>query len=183
MNYSAEKNILLLLGLLKAYGISKVVASPGGTNLPLVASMQSDPYFEIYSCVDERSAAYMACGIAEESKEPVAISCTGATAARNYMSALTEAYYRKLPIVAITSSRKLNHAGHLYAQMTDRTVQPKDIVVKSEQIQSIKGKDDEWDCNIKINRALSELFRHGGGPVHLNIETSVSREYGISTSS
>lgn len=179
MNYSAEKNILLLLGLLKAYGISKVVASPGGTNLPLVASMQSDPYFEIYSCVDERSAAYMACGIAEESKEPVAISCTGATAARNYMSALTEAYYRKLPIVAITSSRKLNHAGHLYAQMTDRTMQPKDIVVKSEQIQSIKGKDDEWDCNIKINRALSELFRHGGGPVHLNIETSVSREYGI----
>lgn len=179
MNYSKEKNILLLLSLLKAYGIKRVVASPGGTNLSLVASMQSDPYFEMYSCVDERSAAYLACGIAEESGEPVVISCTGATAARNYMSALTEAYYRKLPIVAITSSRKVNHVGHLYAQMTDRSVQPKDIIVRSELIQEIITADDEWDCNIKVNKALSELYRHGGGPVHLNVETSVSKEYGV----
>lgn len=51
-----------------------------------VGSIQQDTWFEIYSSVDERSAAYLACGIATESGEPVAITCTGATASRNYLS-------------------------------------------------------------------------------------------------
>lgn len=179
MNYTSEKNILMLISLLKAYGIKRVIASPGGTNLSFVASIQSDPFFEIYSCVDERSAGYMACGLAEETLEPVVISCTGATAARNYMPALTEAYYRKLPVVAITSSRNTQHVGHLYAQMTDRTNRPNDIVIKSECIKQIRTREDEWDCIIKINKVFSSLFRHGGGPVHLNVETIVSRDYSI----
>ena len=41
---------------MKAFGIKKVIASPGGTNPALVASLQYDGNFEIYSCVDERSA-------------------------------------------------------------------------------------------------------------------------------
>ena len=41
---------------------------------------------------------YMACGMAVESGEPVALSCTQATASRNYLSGLTEAYYRKIPV-------------------------------------------------------------------------------------
>ncbi|MCS3133314.1 hypothetical protein NXW30_12495 [Phocaeicola vulgatus] len=39
----------------------------------------------MYSCVDERSAAYMACGIAAESGEPIVVTCTEATASRNYL--------------------------------------------------------------------------------------------------
>ena len=179
MKYTSEKNILILISLLKAYGIKKVVASPGGTNLSFVASIQGDPFFEIYSCVDERSAGYIACGLAEETSEPVVISCTGATAARNYMPALTEAYYRKLPVVAITSSRNTQHVGHLYAQMTDRSNRPNDIVIRSENLQQIRTEEDEWDCTIKINKVFSSLYRHGGGPVHLNVETIVSRDYSI----
>ena len=49
-----------------------------------------DSWFEMYSSVDERSAAYMACGMAAESGEVVVLSCTGATASRNYVSGLTE---------------------------------------------------------------------------------------------
>ena len=90
--YSSERNVQILISLMKQHGIKKVVASPGSTNVCFVGSIQQDPYFEIYSCVDERSAAYMAVGLAAECKEPVALSCTGATASRNYFSALTEAY-------------------------------------------------------------------------------------------
>ena len=104
MQYSNEKNVLLMVALLKAHGIRKVVASPGTTNITFVASLTHDPFFQVYSSVDERSAAYMACGMADESGEPVVISCTGATASRNYFPGLTEAYYRKLPILAITST-------------------------------------------------------------------------------
>ena len=101
--YTDERTAQVVLALLKEHGIRKVIASPGTTNMALVGSMQSDPYFEMYSSVDERSAAYMACGLAAESGEPVVISCTGATASRNYLPGLTEAYYRKLPVFAITS--------------------------------------------------------------------------------
>ena len=58
--YTNERNHQILISLLKAHRISKVVASPGTTNSVFIGSIQNDPYFTIYSCVDERSAAYMA---------------------------------------------------------------------------------------------------------------------------
>ena len=82
----------------------------------------------MYSSDDERSAAYMACGLSEESNEPVMLTCTGATASRNYMPGLTEAFYRKLPILVVSGTQDIRRMGNLYDQVTDRTVQPKDIV-------------------------------------------------------
>ena len=103
--YTNERNVQIVIALLKAHGIHRVIASPGTTNMTFVVSIENDPWFQIWSSVDERSAAYLACGMAAETGEPVAISCTGATASRNYMPGLTEAYYRKLPVLAITSTR------------------------------------------------------------------------------
>ena len=107
LKYSVEKNVQLLLSLLKAHNIKRVVASPGSTNVCLVTSFQNDSDFEVYSSVDERSAAYMACGMAVETGEPVVLTCTEATASRNYLSALTEAFYRKIPILAITATNEI----------------------------------------------------------------------------
>lgn len=103
-HYTTDRSTQMVLSVLKAYGIKKIVVSPGTTNMAFVASAQSDPCFEMYSSVDERSAAYIACGLSQESGEAVVISCTGATASRDYMPGLTEAYYRKLPVLAITGS-------------------------------------------------------------------------------
>ena len=168
-NYSEELNVQILVSLLKAHNIRRVIVSPGSTNVCLVASLQSDPYFEIYSCVDERSAAYMACGIAEETGEPVVLSCTGATASRNYMPALTEAYYRRLPLVAITSSQINERIGHLIPQVTDRRVLPNDVALLSVQVPVVKMNDEIWNCSIQVNKALTECRRRGGGPVHINL--------------
>ena len=171
--YSKDTNICLVLDLLKAHGIKKVIASPGATNTSIVASMQADGWFEMYSSVDERSAAYMACGLAEESGEPVVISCTGATASRNYFPGLTEAYYRKLSVICITSSQNSAFIGHLYQQLTDRSAYPNDLFVAGEQIQWIKDKMDYWDCENKINKVLLACRRNGGGPVHLNVQNNI----------
>ena len=57
MRYTDERNIQIVLGLLKAHGIRKVIASPGTTNIGLIVSMQNDDFFEMYSAADERSAA------------------------------------------------------------------------------------------------------------------------------
>ena len=175
-HYSAERNVQMVLALFKAYGIKRVIASPGAINIPVVASMQQDSYFEMKSCVDERSAAYMACGWAEETGEPVVLSCTGATSSRNYMPGLTEAFYRKLPVIALTSSRDISRIGHLMPQVTDRTAHPNDIVVDYVHIQTIKDKQDEWDTNIKLNRALNNLRK---GPIHINITDAISKNYDV----
>jgi len=170
--YTDEKHALILLALLKAHGIRKIVASPGATNIPIVASIQHDPYFEVYSAVDERSAAYLACGLAEESDEIVALSCTGATASRNYMPGLTEAYYRKLPILAITSFNGNKYLGNLMPQNLDRTTIPNDVAKLSVQLPVVKDEDDARLCNLLCNKAILEVKRHGGGPVHINLTTT-----------
>ena len=117
--YTIETNVQILISLLKQYGIKRIVASPGTANMSFVASMQNDGYFEIYSSIDERSAAYMACGIAAETGEPVVITCTEATASRNYMPGLTEAYYRKLPILAVMTSHGENLVGSYEPQVIE----------------------------------------------------------------
>lgn len=178
MNYlTKEENIILLIDMLKANGIRRAIVSPGATNRTFVASMQYDGSFQLYSCVDERSAAYMACGMAEESGEPVVLSCTGATASRNYMPGLTEAYYRKLPIICITSSQNNAFIPHLRQQLTDRTEYPNDVFVDGVQIQPINTELDKWDCSYKIQRALLAIKRRGGGPVHINIQNSKKAKY------
>lgn len=177
--YTNERAVQIILSLLKAHGIKKVIASPGTTNLSLVASMQQDPYFEMYSSVDERSAAYMACGLAAESGEPVAITCTGATASRNYMPGLTEAFYRKLPIIALTANQGVQNIGHLIAQNIDRRQSPNDIVKIKVDIPVVKDESDAWLCNVNINKALLESTRHGGGPVHINYSTTYSPDYSV----
>lgn len=169
----------MLVYLLKAHGIKKIIASPGTTNVTLVASLQQDPFFEIYSCVDERSAAYIACGMAAESGEPVMLSCTGATASRNYVPGLTEAFYRKLPILTVTSSREIYKIGHLEDQVTDRTCPMKDIAKVSVQIPTIHTKEEEWAYGVAINKAILELKRHGGGPAHINLVTTYDWSYSV----
>ena len=170
--YSNDKNALLLLALMKKHGVKKVIASPGTTNIAIVGSMQHDDYFEMYSSVDERSACYMACGLAAESGEPVAIICTEATASRNYMSGLTEAYYRKLPILVIAGSHGGHTIGNLRSQVIDRTQSPKDTVRYSAFVNKISNKQDELHNTTIINKALIELKRHGGGPVLIDIVAS-----------
>lgn len=177
--YSNERSVQLLISLLKQHDIKKVVASPGTTNITLVASLQHDPWFEIYSSVDERSAAYIACGLAAESGEPVVLSCTGATASRNYLPGLTEAYYRKLPVLAVTSTQDINRIGHHIAQVIDRRSMQNDVVLLSEYIPATLDANEEWSNTVKINRALLELRHRGGGPVHLNLMTQYSRDYSV----
>lgn len=172
--YTDEVNCQIVIALLKAHGIRKVIANPGATNIAFVGSIQNDPWFEVYSGVDERHSAYLACGMAAESGVPVVLSCTGATASRNYIPALTEAFYRKLPVLALTSSQVRSHIGQLHPQMIDRTVLQNDIAKISVECPIVKDEDDFALCEREVNRAILELTRKGGGPAHINMETTFS---------
>ncbi len=175
LKYTDEKNVLLLIALLKANNIKHVIVSPGTTNFTFVASLQNDDFFKLYSCVDERGAAYMACGMTMELNEPVVITCTGATASRNYLPGLTEAYYRKLPILAVCGHRGISAIGHLYDQQLDRRNEPIDTANKQVWLPYVKDKEDEQLCYNEITKAIIALRQHGGGPVIVNLCTRYSQ--------
>lgn len=178
-HYTNEKNTLILISLLKAHGIRKVIASPGTTNVSFVASVQQDSFFQVYSAIDERSAAYMACGLAEESGEPVVLSCTGATASRNYIPGLTEAYYRHIPVLAVTSTQHTGRVGQYVPQVIDRSQVYKDLVKLSITLHTVNSFEDEQSAIININNALLELSHGVKGPVHINLSTVYSNDFSV----
>lgn len=168
--YTNDKATQILISVLKSYNINKIIASPGTTNMYFVGSIQDDDFFQIYSAPDERSAAYMACGLSAETGEPVVITCTGATASRNYLPGLTEAFYRKLPIISITGTEGDMYIGNLQPQVIDRTTSQKDVVKHSVSISRITDEKTEWQVRLAINKAISEIFRDGGGPVNISLQ-------------
>ena len=97
----------------------------------------------------------------------------------DYYPGLTEAFYRALPVLAITASQVMSHTGNYFPQMLDRTVVAKDIARHCVTIEPIDGGDDEWKVVNQINIALLELKRNGGGPVHINCVTRYSRDFSV----
>lgn len=167
--YTKNISVQILVDLLMKHGVKKAVVSPGTTNLEFMAALQYSGQFEIYSSIDERSAAYMACGIAEECGEPVIIACTEATASRNYFPGLTEAYYRKLPIIAVTGVHRYDFIGTLYPQVIDRSVSPNDIAVCKVQLPIIKDNADIKHTEVIVNKAILAAKGADPGPVHIDL--------------
>ena len=89
----------------KAKGIKDIVISPGSRNAPLTIGFTEDPYFDCYSIVDERSAAFFALGMAQQWQRPVAVLCTSGSALLNYYPAVAEAFYSTVPLVVISADR------------------------------------------------------------------------------
>ncbi len=100
-----KQHIADLAHLLKRYGVRHVVICPGSRNAPLIQVFQRDPEFSCHSIVDERSASYLALGIARQTGEPVAIVTTSGTAALNLAPAVAEAFCLQLPLVVLTADR------------------------------------------------------------------------------
>lgn len=167
--YTRLENVQIVIALLKKYGIKHLVLSAGQSNYPFVHSVENDPYFTCYSVVDERSAAFYAVGIAQELGEPVAISCTASTACCNYISAITEAYYQKVPVLVLTSDRDIRKRGQLETLMIEQDHMFRDITKKEVVLPDINQPGDFRYCERMVNEAILELTHRGKGPVHINM--------------
>lgn len=180
--YTIVENARIVISLLKAHNIRHIVLSPGGSNIPIVQGVQDDPFFKCYSVVDERSAMYVAIGIYLQTGEIVATSCTSAQATRNYVPGLTEAFYKHVPILAITMSKHPKYVGQEYMQCPVQTSLPVDAVKKSFSLPRISTEDDRQLCVRIANEAILELTHHNLGPVQLNIEALDSETWSLSDS-
>jgi 2-succinyl-5-enolpyruvyl-6-hydroxy-3-cyclohexene-1-carboxylate synthase len=167
--YTNNLQILHLISLLKQFGINKVVISPGSRHYPLTHSLEADDYFQLYSVVDERSAAFFALGMIQECGEPVAICCSSGTASVNYSSAVCEAFYQKLPLLVITIDRLSAFLGQTEDQMIMQTNIYKGFINYECSLSMNNNAIDHWHSNRIINEALIHLSKKEKGPVHINI--------------
>ena len=167
--YSDIKSVQALIVLLKEYGVRKIVLSPGMRNVPIVHSVEQDDFFQCYSMVDERSAAYFAMGLAQESGETVAICCTSGTAAVNYSPAVYEAFFQKVPLVVITAARNPQYLYQLEDQCVPQSHLYDGVCKKSVTLPIVKDDIDYWYCIRILNEAFMELNHNGKGPIHINV--------------
>ena len=167
--YSNLKNVQIIVAVLKKKNIKNIVISPGNSHNAIVRSMEEDEFFKTYNIVDERSAAFFALGLIQELNEPVAICCTAGTAATNYMTGVTEAYRRKMPLVVITADKNPYYLGQLEDQMIDQVNLFKTNTKYSITLPIVSNQKDEWYCQRVINEAFLEMNHHGSGPIHINI--------------
>src|SRR4051794_485938 len=86
-------------------GMGHAVTSPGSRNAPLILSLAQHEAIEAVSVLDERSAGFVALGLAKATGRPVAVSCTSGTAAANLTPAVAEAREARVPLIVLSADR------------------------------------------------------------------------------
>jgi 2-succinyl-5-enolpyruvyl-6-hydroxy-3-cyclohexene-1-carboxylate synthase len=95
----------VLVGTLVRLGLTTAVISPGSRSTPLTVAFAQESGIEAIPVLDERSAAFLALGIAKRTGTPVALVCTSGTAGANYYPALIEARESQVPLLVFTADR------------------------------------------------------------------------------
>ena len=148
---------------LEAGGVRRAVLSPGSRNAPLCMALEARPAVDTRVVIDERSAAFVALGMAAQTGQPVAMVCTSGTAPLNYAPAVAEAYYRHVPLIAVTADRP----RRLIDCLDGQTIRQPGIFANF-----IKDSVD-IDCGdtapALLRRAIAAAVTPPAGPVHINI--------------
>ena len=166
--YTHIKQVQIIISLLKQYNIRHFVISPGTRHVPLVHSVEIDPFFTCYSVVDERSAAFVALGLAKALHAPVCITCTSSTACCNYMPAMQEAFEKNIPIVALTSDRARYQRFHGENQCINQVDMFRPFCKYAVDVPLVLNDDDYWYCNRCVNEAFMAIKKGAWGPVQVN---------------
>jgi 2-succinyl-5-enolpyruvyl-6-hydroxy-3-cyclohexene-1-carboxylate synthase len=158
---------------LKSAGITHAVISPGSRNAPIVAGLIRVGGFELLSAPDERAAAFMALGAAQATGRAAAVICTSGTAALNLYPGICEAYYQRIPLLAITADRP----AALLDQWDGQTIR-QDRIFEKHSLANFTLSDDlhkKGGANAIIETVLSAVsicHGHPHGPVHINVPLS-----------
>lgn len=146
--------------------------SPGSRNAPLILALDESDEIDCTVVTDERSAAFTALGMAQVSRRPVALVCTSGSAMLNYAPALAEAYYQRLPLVAVTADRPMQWIDQDDSQTIRQPGALSQITRMGVDIPDFSDPHGEmrWYAARKVNDALLAATGHIPGPVHINVQ-------------
>ena len=90
---------------LRGAGVRDVVVAPGSRNAPLSFALydaaQADAV-RLHTRIDERTAGFLALGLARVRYRPAAVTCTSGTAVAHLLPAVMEAAHAGVPLVVVT---------------------------------------------------------------------------------
>ncbi|GAB3663512.1 2-succinyl-5-enolpyruvyl-6-hydroxy-3-cyclohexene-1-carboxylic-acid synthase [Halopiger thermotolerans] len=154
---------------LAAGGLEAVCIAPGSRSTPLTVAFAEHPDIEVYSHLDERSAAYFALGRARRTGEPTALICTSGTAAANFHPAVIEANQARVPLLVLTADRPPELRDSGANQTIDQVKLYGDAVRWYAELPEPEA-DERKVRSLRTTaaRALSETVGVEPGPVHLN---------------
>lgn len=153
-----------------SYQIKHIVISPGSRNAPMAISFSNHPFFECYSIVDERCAAFFAMGIAQQLNKPVALICTSGSALLNYYPAISEAFYSQIPLVVLSADRPVELVDIGDGQTIRQSkVFANHVVAEVDLLNNIVFNKDLFLANdILLKKAISSSINYNL-PAHINI--------------
>lgn len=162
-----EESTDIIAEILYRSGVKHVVASSGSRSLRMVRAAADNTGFSMHMVVDERVAAFSALGISDCVSQPVALVCTSGSAMLNYAPAIAEAYYRGIPLIAITADRPIDVIDINDGQTIHQYHALDNIVKASVDIDATTPCTKEgFDI---INRTISLSLSPRKGPVHINL--------------
>lgn len=187
MIYPAIPLAQTILQFCKLHQLEHIIISPGSRNAPLTIGFTHDHYFKCYSIVDERSAAFFALGIAQQTGRPAVVVCTSGSALLNYYPAVAEAYYSDIPMIIISADRPSDkidigdgqtihqenvYANHILYSANLKEDVPYTLHIKGDGKHQTAPFVNAADITQKFNEEeIAKAFHTaitGRGPVHLN---------------
>ncbi|MEP6650081.1 MAG: 2-succinyl-5-enolpyruvyl-6-hydroxy-3-cyclohexene-1-carboxylic-acid synthase, partial [Lapillicoccus sp.] len=160
---SSERAAHLLAGLVSG-GVREVVLAPGSRSAALALALYAADAagdLRLHVRVDERSAGFLALGLAAGSRTPVAVVTTSGTAVGNLLPTVMEASHsgRRLVVVAADRPASMRGTG---ANQTTRQDGIFGVFAPCFDL-GVDATADELD-------AAAEVATRRGGPTHLNVQ-------------
>lgn len=153
-------------------GIRHAIICPGSRSAPLVYAF-TQAGIHCHSVVDERSAGYMALGMAQQVREPVVLICTSGTASLNFFPAIAEAFYQKIALLILTADRPPELLNQQDGQMImQKDVYGRHVLASYELPCYTHGKENLAETTAVVSKAISQTLGERNGPVHINVPLS-----------
>lgn len=156
--------------LLYQKGITEVVVSPGSRSAPLTLAVARHPRLRVRVMADERSAGFVALGMAQQSRKLVALICTSGSAAYNLSPAVAEAFFQQVPLLLLTADRPHEWLHQRDGQTIDqRNLFGAHVKRWYDLPADYAHSDARWFINRSVNEAVTLATLAPAGPVHLNV--------------
>ncbi len=164
---------LVLVDELARLGVRHAVVAPGSRSTPIALALLEDPRVSVHVRIDERSAAYLALGIAKASGCVVPVLCTSGTAASYFHGAVLEADLARVPLLVLTADRPPELRGIGANQTIDQAGLYGGAVRWARDAEvPASGPDRVTKWRSLVSTAVSHCLGAGStpaGPVHLNL--------------
>lgn len=151
------------------HGIENVIISPGSRSAPLTLAFVRHKNLNCKVVADERSAAFIALGIAQQTNKPVVLICTSGSAAYNYAPAIAEAYFQQIPLLVLTADRPPEWIDQYDGQTIRQTnIFGKHVKESYTLPVDLSHEDAVWHVERTISEAINLCQTYPFAPVHIN---------------